>query len=283
MVLQDILFQLKELEKRYKESRQKLRILFEISRLVSSYLHLEKVLDEVIKLLTKEYKFDVCAILLLKINSDIKVESCVGLEANFAKHITGSLILDPYTKRCIATKKIVIVNDIKQEVLKKNYSNLLIPNDMKSFALTPIMVEDNVIGVLITASRQKNYFHFRYSDAIYVVANEIGVAIKIAQLYDEIFNAHKELEKKVKERTAQLEKTHKRLLEIERHAAMGRMANRIAHELRNSLTVIGGFAKRLSNKIAKDDPNKKYVDIIVNEVEKLEKKVSKIIKLEPEE
>ena len=69
---------------------------------------------------------------------------------------------------------------------------------------------------------------------------------------------------------------------MERHAAMGKMANRVAHELRNSLTVIGGFARRLSKKMPKEDPNRKYVDIIVEEVGKLEKKVAKIISLEPE-
>ena len=283
MVLRDLLDQIKELEKKYRESRQKLRILFEITRLVSSHLHLPMVLDGIINLLTKEYKFDLCAILLLDSNEHIKIKSCVGLNDNFIKRIEGTPILDTYTKACFETKKIVIVNDVDEDVKKEELEKLLIPKEMKSFALTPIMVENNVIGILITASKRKNYFHIRYSDAIYIVANEIGIAIKIAQLYDEVYGSRLKLEKKVKERTAELEETHKRLLEIERHAAMGKIANRVAHELRNSLTVIGGFARRLSKKTPENDPNKKYLEIIVKEVENLEKKVAKIIKLEPDE
>lgn len=275
--------QIKELEKRYKESRQKLRILFEITRLVSSYLHLKNVLAGIIKLLTKEYKFDLCAILLLEVNRYIRIKKCVGLKEDLVRQIKNKPILDTYTKKCFKTKKIVIVNNIEKEVREEDRKRLLVPESMRSFALTPIVVEDNVIGILITASVKENYFHIRYSDAIYIVANEIGIAIKIAQLYDEVYNSHKELEKKVKERTTQLEETHKRLLEIERHATMGRMANRVAHELRNSLAVIGGFARRLSKKIPPDDPSKEYVNIIVEEVKNLEKKVTKIIKLEIEE
>ena len=283
MVLKNLLDQTKELEERYKESRQKLRILFEITRLVSSYLHLKDVLYAIIKLLTKEYKFDLCAILLLELNRNIiKIKKCVGLDENFINGIKDKPLADPYCRRCFETKKIIIVNNIAK-VKKEERDNLLVPKGMKSFALTPIMVEDKVIGILIIASKKEHYFHVRYSDAIYIVANEIGIAIKIAQLYDEIYHSRKELEKKVKKRTAQLEETHKRLLEIEKHAAMGRMANRVAHELRNSLTVIGGFARRLSKKISKDDPNREYLEIIVDEVENLEKKVTKIIKLEPEE
>ncbi len=282
MVFLNLLRQIEELERRYKESRQKLRILFEITQLLSSYLHLKEVLQGIVKLLKKEYRFDFCAIFLLNSNGSLKVKNCVGLEDRFSDKVKEVPLLDSYSKRCFETKKIVIENDI-DEVSEEDRINLLIPYDMKSFALTPIIADDKVIGILITASKRKNYFHIRYSDAIYIIASEIGIAIKMAQLYEEIYNAQKELEKKVKERTAQLEETHKRLLEIERHAAMGKMANRVAHELRNSLTVIGGFARRLSKRLSKDDPNKEYVDIIMEEVEKLEKKVAKIIRLEPEE
>ena len=282
MVLKDLLDQTRELEKRYKECRQKLRVLFEITHLVSSYLHLKDVLHRIINLLIKEHKFDLCSILLLKINRHVKIKKCVGLDKDFIKQIKGKPLSDPYSMRCFESKKIIIVNDIK-EIRKEDRNRLLVSKGMKSFALTPIMVEDKVIGILITASKKEHYFHIRYSDAIYIVANEIGIAIKITQLYEEVYNSQKNLEKKVKERTAQLEETHRRLLEIEKHAAMGKMANRVAHELRNSLTVIGGFARRLSKRISKDDPNREYLKIIVDEVEKLEKKVAKIIKLEPEE
>jgi PAS domain S-box-containing protein len=100
---------------------------------------------------------------------------------------------------------------------------------------------------------------------------------------EELYNLTQQLEEKVLERTAQIEEKNKRLIAAERFAAMGKMANRIAHELRNSLTVVGGFAMRADAKTPENDPKKRYLTMIVDEVRILEKKVSDIIKIENEE
>ncbi len=96
-----------------------------------------------------------------------------------------------------------------------------------------------------------------------------------------IFN--QELGKKVQERTQDLRAKDQQLIEAEKFAAVGRMANRVADELRNPLTVIGGFTRRIYEKTPDDDPKKKYLEIIVREVIDLEKKVSEILKMEPED
>ena len=106
-----------------RESEQKLAMLSEITRLVSSLLHLQDVLDAIVDLLTREFKLDACSIRLL--------------------------------------------------------------DD-----------DGNIIGVLVTASKKKNYFHERYNDVIYIIANQIGLAIKISQLYDEIYGFSREFEKR---------------------------------------------------------------------------------------
>ena len=61
------------------------------------------------------------------------------------------------------------------------------------------------------------------------------------------------------------------------------MANKVAHELRNPLTVVGGFVRRLYEKASDTDPDKEYLKIIVEEVKTLEDKISKIIKIRDEE
>ena len=80
-----------------------------------------------------------------------------------------------------------------------------------------------------------------------------------------------------------LQEKNTKLLEAERLAAMGKMANRIAHELRNPLTVVGGFTRRMIEKNHDDDLSKKYFEIILSEVMVLEQKVSEIIKIENSE
>ena len=57
--------------------------------------------------------------------------------------------------------------------------------------------------------------------------------------------------------------------EMERLAALGEGAAYVAHEIRNPLTSIGGFARRLNQK-AVDETSKNYTSIMINEVKRLE-------------
>jgi PAS domain S-box-containing protein len=99
----------------------------------------------------------------------------------------------------------------------------------------------------------------------------------------ELYNLNQELEKKVEERTRELREKTEQLVAAERLAAAGKMANRVAHELRNPLTVIGGFARRIYEKASGDDANKKYLKIVLREIAVLENKVSEIIRIREEE
>jgi len=262
-----------------RESEQKLTILCEITRLVSSLLHLQDVLDAIVDLLTQEFKLDACSIRLLDDDGNMRIKSQKGLSKKFVETATRKPTVDSYSGECFLTGKIVIVNEAK-EIDKPISTTLLVGENIESFAVTPIKSEGNIIGVLVTASKKKNYFHERYNDVIYIIASQIGLAIKISQLYDEIYAFSRELEKKVQERTRKLEEKTKQLVEAERLAALGKMANMVADECRNSLTVVGGFSQRLYKKTPDDDPRKKDLGIIVEEVAALESKVSKIVKIE---
>jgi PAS domain S-box-containing protein len=105
-------------------------------------------------------------------------------------------------------------------------------------------------------------------------------ALRKAHTELEKFNL--ELEKKVEERTEELKQKNKQLVDAERLAAIGQMANRVAHELRNPLTAIGGFARRINERTPADNPNKKYLRMIVDEVITMESKVSEITVIQRE-
>jgi signal transduction histidine kinase len=58
-------------------------------------------------------------------------------------------------------------------------------------------------------------------------------------------------------------------------AALGELAARVAHEIRNPLISIGGFARRLEKKLSGDI--QEYAKIIVNEVSRLETILKEIL------
>ena len=102
----------------------------------------------------------------------------------------------------------------------------------------------------------------------------------LRRTYKDLSRFSSELEKLVEKRTEELKEKNKQLVEAERLAALGRLTNRVAHDLRNPLTVIGSFARRMFEKMPDDDPNKNYLRIIIQEVRSLENRVSEIIRME---
>jgi signal transduction histidine kinase len=74
-----------------------------------------------------------------------------------------------------------------------------------------------------------------------------------------------------------LQTTHERLVHAERLAAVGNMAGHVAHEIRNPLVAIGGFARSLM-RLAKDNaPIHNFANIIAEEVMRLEKILANVM------
>ncbi|MFZ5908027.1 MAG: PAS domain S-box protein [Nitrospirota bacterium] len=73
----------------------------------------------------------------------------------------------------------------------------------------------------------------------------------------------------------ELKTLRERVIRSERMAALGEVAARVAHEIRNPLVSLGGFARRLEKKL--DGSLKDYADIIEKEVSRLEGILSEIL------
>ena len=137
----------------------------------------------------------------------------------------------------------------------------------ESFATAPLIAKGKVIGAIFV----DNYFTRRpitEDDMRFLMmfANQAGLAIENAMVYSNLEETNKSL------REAQ-----ERLIQQERMAALGEMATSMAHEIRNPLVSIGGFARRLRDKLATDEQARKYSDIIFQEVHRLERILQEIL------
>jgi PAS domain S-box-containing protein len=89
---------------------------------------------------------------------------------------------------------------------------------------------------------------------------------------EELHRHQDHLEELVKARTAALEAAQKTLVQREKLKTLGVIAAEVAHEIRNPLAAVGGFARRLARK----NPESSESRIILQETLRLEKIVDRI-------
>jgi signal transduction histidine kinase len=118
-----------------------------------------------------------------------------------------------------------------------------------------------------------------------VLLNAVARAAEKKRLTDEkrrleaqIKRHAEELEMRVAERTAELVETHKRLVQQERIAALGRAAAQVAHEVKNPLAGLLLYALHLKSKIDKSSESEALlVDKIVETINHLTDRVEQIL------
>lgn len=135
------------------------------------------------------------------------------------------------------------------------------------FAAVPLIARERTIGMIVVdnpdSAREisSNNLHF-----LQLFANQAGMAIENSMLYNRIEDAN-----------INLRDARERLLHGERLAAIGEMAANLAHELKNPLITIGGFAGRLLKSLPTETREHRYADTIVSEVSRLEKMLAEIL------
>ncbi len=136
-----------------------------------------------------------------------------------------------------------------------------------AFATVPLWGREKVIGV-IAVDNVFNNLPITDEDVAMLAAFAGHAGFMIEQ---------SKLHAKLGEQLIQLQEMQERLLESERLAAWSKMAGILAHEIRNSLVPIGGFAQRLYRNFPEEDKRKEETAIIVKEVKRLEVILNKLL------
>ena len=127
------------------------------------------------------------------------------------------------------------------------------------FAIIPIMNSINCIGMVVV-DNPYNGKPIPEDDLDYLkmFGRQAAVALEYSSLYNEI-----------EKNNNALKAAQKSILDLKSLAIIGEMSSSMAHNLRNFIVPIAGFANRLV-KVSNDETIKNYAEIIASEVENLE-------------
>jgi len=120
------------------------------------------------------------------------------------------------------------------------------------------------------------YFSPEFLQLVQVVATQVGSAVKNAQLYEELRLLSLDLDRKVRERTAELERANEQLREVDR--LKSEFLSVVAHEFRTPLTSICSFAEILLHYDTLDaTQRRRFVEIINEEGQRLTRLISQVL------
>lgn len=166
---------------------------------------------------------------------------------------------------CIKTKKFILEkNAFHNPTIDKKFVGMI---DANEFVCVPLVVKEEAIGVICADNVYSGKpITENQVELLNTFANRAALAIANAEAY-----------KKLEEKNQQLKETQDRLVRSERLAVIGNMAAYIAHEIRNPLVTIGGFARAILRDYADHKGVKQNLEIVVDEVNRLEKILANIM------
>src|SRR3990172_1008762 len=166
---------------------------------------------------------------------------------------------------CVKNKKIIWErNAFHNPNIDKKFVNMIGANE---FVCIPLIAKDETIGVICVDNLySKKPVIEEHIQSLTTFASRAALAIENAAAYN-----------KLSEKVRQLEETQDRLIRSERLAVIGNMSAYVAHEIRNPLATIGGFARSILRASNQDDQIRQSAGIIVEEVSRLEKILANIM------
>ncbi len=224
------------------KAMSRLRILYNISRAISSTLDLKQILAAVAENLITMPQIDRCAVWLAD-------EEVYELSVILARGIDSDRLQRAYLpvseERSVVTRafktgklQVLRATDGGDEVLAS-----LFPQ--RTLLVVPLEGEDRPLGVITVDSLARNQpLEMAVIETVQSVADQTTVALRNTRLYERLVRFNQELEQRVEERTKELADLNQELAKLDKKKSD--FITIAAHELKTPLTLVQGYAEMLT-------------------------------------
>ena len=250
--------------------KRELSALIKSSALISSSLHTNDVLNFAMK--TAEEFMGAEASSVYEVDAEKK-----DIIVRLARGEKGGFIQSKRLKLgegiagwVIQSGKPMMVEDVRKEPIFSDRFDRETGFTTHSLICVPLTIRGKTTGAIQVINKKNGHpFTQEDSEVLTALAQQITVALDNAKLYQR-------LEENFKLTAEELKLTQQKLIRSERSAAIANLVQGVAHEVRNPIMSIGGFAARMKADLKKHNKFQKYLDIILSETTKLEKLVQDV-------
>jgi len=233
-------------------------------------LDIQEILRLVLEGVTKNIGFDRARLYLINEKKNLlECKMAVGIDEERIKGIT--LPLDPgdsVVGRSIFEKQPFIIPDASTDprvnpILKEKFN-------LHSLVVIPLLAKEKGLGAIAADFVDPNKNITKEAlDSVMVFAQQAGLAIHNAFMYQELKTFSQQMEEKIQKTTADLRKTEAQLIRSEKLAALGQLAAGIAHEIRNPLTSINILIHSLTENFSSGDSHREDLNVIEEEIDRI--------------
>jgi len=254
------------------QNYRELRLLYEVQQEIVSAVGYERVIQQIVHKLKELFDAKDCTIRLVDWTGPepvMKVAASAGRKPAYFvdRPLAGSEI-----DREVMAGAVVVVRDLLADPRFEN-KRFAIERGLVSMMSAPLRSRDKIIGTIRIYTGERRDFTFEDQKLLAAVAAQAAVAIENARLYRQIEEKNRQLRQSYE----QLRRTQEALVLKEKLAMLGEMAATVAHEIRNPLTAIRGFAQRIARKREGDERVCNYCEVIVEEVDRLDRVVKDVL------
>ena len=174
-------------------SREQLSVLYDAARTIASGEDLQAILDELLKIFTDQFKFDLCVIRILdEDRQTLTVRSQRGMTSEHFGESERDLTTETFIGEAFLTNNVSVVND-SDFISKPETAQIIRREKILSFAHAPISIEGQPIGVLSAFSRTATgIFTKEFVELFTSLAGQVGVAWRNAQQIDHLITAREQ-------------------------------------------------------------------------------------------
>jgi diguanylate cyclase (GGDEF)-like protein len=158
-----------------------LKAIFGIINSIGPELELDKVCDLTVNKISKVINCNGCAIFLIGDDNSIKMQSEIGFGKSIREIKFNAGM--PLIKYILKTKKKLLIDDIKNSYFKHDVP---MGNLMTSMISVPILVKNNVKGIIYIDSKKTKAFSYTHEYFLDILAHVISNAIERSLNYEKI-------------------------------------------------------------------------------------------------